>query len=224
MAENCPRCGKPTVQDAHFCIYCGSSLAGKKSDRQDWQSKREKVVGNGAHKRTRRWKVLLLAGALAAVGFLVISNLPKGGSPVISSQPVVTDGTSYARAPLPMVDAPSAVEGEYITVPLDAVREKKFIAFAYNGPSGTVPLLAYVSTEGKIVTAISMCEPCNSRRFHIRGNEIICNSCGTKWEIDTLEPISGSCGKYPPDAVPNVVVGNTIRIDKRIVATWQPRV
>jgi hypothetical protein len=224
MAKYCAKCGKTVAQEADFCNHCGTSLTGKKPARQDWQSKRERVVGTVAQKRTQMWKVLVVVGSLAAVGYLVISNLPKGGSPAISAQPVVTAGVSYPTAGLPMFDTPATVEGRNIVVPLDLIREKKFVAFAYSGPNGIVPLLAYVTGEGKIVTAISMCEPCKSRRFHIRGSEIVCNSCGTKWKLDTLEPISGSCGKYPPDVLPNVIVGNQIRIDKQIVAEWQPRV
>lgn len=224
MTTFCPKCGKSVVPEADFCNHCGASLTGKKPARQEWQSKREKVVGKGALKGRHRWKFLAIAGVLVTVGYLVISNLPKGGSPVINAQPPVTAGVSYPVADLPMFDTPSAVEGENIVVPLDLVREKKFVAFAYNGPNGMVPLLAYVSTKGKIVTAISMCEPCNSRRFHIRGNKIVCNSCGTTWELDSLEPLSGSCGKYPPDALPNMVVGKQIRIDKHSVENWRPRV
>lgn len=87
-----------------------------------------------------------------------------------------------------------------------------------------MPLLAYLSEEGRIITAISMCEPCNSTAFHINGNELICNSCGTTWELDNLDAISGSCGKYPPDPIPSRVVGNQIQISELSVANWQRRI
>jgi hypothetical protein len=123
-----------------------------------------------------------------------------------------------------MFDIPSRVEEGKIIIPLDVVKERKFVAFNYTTPTNVVPLLAYVSGEGKIVTAVSMCEPCNSKRFHMKGDKLICNSCGTTWEVDNLEAVSGSCGKYPPDALPNIVVGDQIQIDAQTVATWQRRV
>ena len=223
MANFCSKCGKPTLQDAEFCIHCGASLSGKKPIRKEWEDKREKVVGQ-THPPGKSWtKRLVVAGAVIAVVGLVYFNMPDKGNPIVKAQPEVVDPVQYAPADQQMFDTPSRVENGKIIVPLNLVKEKKFIAFTYRAPNAVVPLLAYVSSKGKIVTAVSMCEPCNSQRFHIGGEELICNACGTKWKIDTLEPISGSCGKYPPDALPNVVEGNEIRIDEQAVANWQRR-
>lgn len=69
-----------------------------------------------------------------------------------------------------------------------------------------------------------MCEPCNSTEFHIEGNNLICNSCGTTWNLNDLNAISGSCGRYPPDPIPSMVVGNEIQIDEYLVTNWKRRV
>jgi hypothetical protein len=224
MSNFCSHCGKPVVQNADFCTQCGGSLRGKKPARTEWQSKRGKVLDSRGVGGLGRWKIPVIVGILGAMSILVISNLPKSGNPVLRAQPVAAEGVSYPRVGQPMLNISAKIENGKIVIPLDIVREKKFVAFAYNGPKGAVPLLAYLSTEGRIVTAVSMCEPCNSQRFHISGNELICNSCGTKWKIDTLEPISGSCGKYPPDPIPSLVDGNEVRIDEQIVANWQRRI
>lgn len=223
MANFCSQCGKQTLQGAEFCIHCGASLSGKKPVRKEWEDKREKVVGP-TNPPGKSWtKRLVVAVAVIAVVGLVYINMPDNGNPAVKAQPEVVDPAQYAPAGQQMFDTPSRVENGKIIVPLNLVKEKKFIAFTYRAPGAVVPLLAYVSSKGKIVTAVSMCEPCNSQRFHIGGEELICNACGTKWKIETLEPISGSCGKYPPDALPNVVEGNEIRIDERAVANWQRR-
>jgi hypothetical protein len=151
-------------------------------------------------------------------------QLPKGGNPIIEAQPVLAAPAQYPMNGQTMFDIPSKVENGKIIIPFDILSEQKFLAFNYVTPINTVPLLAYISGEGKVVTAISLCEPCNSKRFHINGEEFVCNSCGTMWEVNNLEAISGACGKYPPDAVPNTVVGNEVQIDEATVAGWQRRI
>ncbi len=78
-----------------------------------------------------------------------------------------------------MVDVSPKVSNAKITLPLDLVRRKEFVAFRYTYGSRTVPLLAYIAPGGKLVTAVSLCEPCRSTRFHIVGDNIFCNTCGT---------------------------------------------
>jgi hypothetical protein len=108
-------------------------------------------------------------------------------------------------------------------LPLDVVKEKKFVKFDYAGSNYSTPLLAYLTEDGKAVTAISLCEPCDSKDFHIIGNSLICNSCGTTWDLNNLDAISGSCSKYPPDPIPSKVVGNEIQIDEYAVTSWVRR-
>jgi len=224
MANFCSQCGKPAIQDADFCTQCGASLTGKNHVRKDWKSKREKVMGTSAPSKKPWTKRLVIVGLIAvAVGWVYI-NMPGSGNATIKAQPVVAEPASYSPAGQQMIDTPARVENGKIIVPLDLVIEKKFVAFNYQSPYNVVPLLAYVSGEGKIVTAISMCEPCNSQRFHMKGEDIVCNSCGTTWKIDNLEPVNGSCSKYPPDAVANTVLGNEIQIDERLAAQWQRRI
>ena len=83
---------------------------------------------------------------------------------------------------------------------------------------------ALQTEDGKVITAISICEPCDSKSFHIKGSNLICNSCGTTWDLNNLDAISGSCGKYPPDPIQSRVVGNEIQIDEYLVTGWTRRV
>jgi len=224
MANFCSQCGKQAIQDADFCTQCGASLTGKNHVRKEWKSKREKVMGTSTPSKGNWTKRLVVVGMIAAAVGWIYVNMPESGNATIKAQPVVVAPAKYSPAGQQMTDTPSRVENGKIVVPLDLVKEKKFVAFNYQSPYNVVPLLAYVSGEGKIVTAISMCEPCNSERFHMKGDEIVCNSCGTTWKINDLEAVQGSCSKYPPDAVPNTVVGNEIRIDEQVVSQWQRRI
>ena len=224
MANFCSKCGKPLVQNADFCTNCGASLTGKSPARKEWENKRERVLSNRPASGGKKAKSVILVALAAGMAVAVLSSLPKSGNLVLRAQPVITEGASYPETGLQMFDIPSGVKNGKIIVPLDLVKARKLVAFSHQAGATVVPLLAYISGEGKVVTAISMCEPCNSQRFHIRGGELVCNSCGTRWKIDDLDPISGSCGKYPPDAIVNDVVGNEIRIDAQAVANWQRRI
>ncbi|MEO8168938.1 MAG: Fe-S-containing protein [bacterium] len=224
MNNFCSHCGKPIVTNAEFCTHCGASLTGKKPARKEWQDKREKVLRQG-NPRPKRWMKSATIAALFVAAFIwVYVNLPEGGNPIVRAQPVVAEPVKYSNAGQQMFDIPATIENGKIIVPLDLVKEKKFIAFNYESPDKTVPMLAYITTDGKIVTAVSMCEPCNSKRFHLSGEELVCNACGSTWKLKNLEALTGGCSKYPPDAVPNVVVGNQIQIDVQQVAQWQRRI
>lgn len=222
MPNFCSQCGKPLMTGADFCNGCGHSATGKAAARPDLHVKKEKVLGGGS--KRKRTAVGIVCAAILIVAVYAYSLLPAPGNKFLRAQPVVAPGARYPVTGQQMSDVPTKVADGKISVPLDLVLARKFVAFSYQDSRTSVPLLAYVSGEGKIVTAVSMCEPCNSQKFHIRGGELVCNSCGTKWKINTMEVISGSCGKYPPDVVPNTVAGNEILIDRETVATWQRRI
>jgi len=224
MAKFCSECGKAVEQNANFCIGCGAPLAGVTPAKPEWQAKRQKVLGGQLNSFTRNRKTWVILGAVALLGAWFFINLPASGNPIIMDSPVVTNPASYSLTGEWMNDVTVTVDKGSIVIPLNLVKEKKFVRFMYGNQDPGLPVLAYITNEGKVVTAISMCEPCNSTAFHIKGQDLICNSCGTTWNLNDLEAISGSCGRFPPDAVPNTVVGNEIRIDEQFVANWRRRV
>lgn len=225
MANFCSQCGKPLQADANFCTACGAPLGGSSHGRRDLKHKRERVLANQQGKSHATVQKLIGGSVVLLIGgWLFINNLPGKANPIIEAQPTVSSAPKYPKAPTQMFDLSAKVENGRITIPLDVVVQRKFVAFDYVGQTAEVPLLAYVSGEGKLVTGVSMCEPCNSRRFHIKGDELICNACGTTWELDNLSPISGACGRFPPDAIPSSVAGNEVQIDEASVASWRPRI
>ena len=123
-----------------------------------------------------------------------------------------------------MTDISVKVENGKISIPLDAVKEKKMVRFEYEGNGGKIPIVSYITPAGKVITAVSMCEPCRSTRFHIKDKSLFCNACNTEWNLETLKGIQGGCLNYPPDVIPSTLVQNQIQIDEKIVAQWKPRV
>ena len=118
---------------------------------------------------------------------------------------------------------PTVANGK-ISIPVEEVRKNKLVAFDFQSGGKKVPLTAWVAPSGAIKTAIRMCEPCNSTSFHIEGNQLVCNTCGTRWDLESEKGISGGCTNYPPEPLPSVVDGDNVIIDQGPVLTWKPRV
>ncbi len=122
-----------------------------------------------------------------------------------------------------MSKAEAIVGNGRVEVPLDVVKERKLIAFQYQTQGSRIPLLTYITPSGKVMTAVSACEPCNSSRFHIANNELVCDNCFTRWSLETLKGVSGGCIAYPPDILFHTVDGGKLMIKEVDVRNWKPR-
>jgi hypothetical protein len=206
---------------SQFCKKCGVKLTGSV-----FESKKEKVLGG--REGGRSWKFRSLAAVIVVVlaGF-AYWLIQRGDSPVntkVAEQPNVAQRVDYTGQTITMTDISAKVDQGKISIPIEAVLEKRMVRFEYEGNGDKIPLLSYVTQTGKVITAVSMCEPCRSTRFHIKNKTLVCNACGTEWNLETLKGIQGGCLNYPPDVLPSSIVNNQIQIDEKAVAQWKPRV
>jgi uncharacterized protein len=215
----CPKCQTKNQESSNFCKTCGVKITGSQ-----FQDKKEAVMdGKKTHFTLLTISMVVLALALGFVAYLIVSGGPvQDGS--ASAQPAVAANIDYAGQKISMADVQATVRNGKVSVPLDVVLEKRMLRFEHQVRGEAVPLLAYVTQNGKVVTAVSMCEPCRSTRFHIEGKTLVCNACGTRWSLDTLKGISGGCLNYPPDVIPSAVENGVIQIDQKSVEQWKPRV
>ena len=116
------------------------------------------------------------------------------------------------------------VNGKAQVTTLNIVKEKKFIKTEYKANGKTVPLTAFIQPNGKVMVAVSFCEPCKGDSFHISDNHIICDTCGTTWDLQTLKGISGGCQTYPPQALTYSLNGDNLEIPQAVLDAWSPRV
>lgn len=221
MSNNnfCPQCGQKLIDAAAYCPGCGNKV------KSNNVTKKERVINSKAN-LNRIWIYIGLI-TVVIVGALIFfrNNDPSKELSVINKQPIVSDKVIYSTERLDHSITLAFEKDNKIILPLDLVKEKKFVRFQIaGGNTNALPIVAYLTEDGKVVTAISMCEPCNSTEFHIQGSDLICNSCGTTWNLNDLKAISGSCGKYPPDPLPSIVVGGEIQIDKALIENWKRRV
>ncbi len=127
----------------------------------------------------------------------------------------------FATVPMTRIEA-TAGKG-LVEVPLDLVKQNKLVSFEYKRLDGPIPLLAYLAPSGKIVTAIGLSEPCNSKSFHIEGNEIVCNLCLTRWNLETLEAGKGDCPEYPPEMLIHTIHDGRLILREFDLQYWKPR-
>ena len=180
----------------------------------------------GEKKRKHLWVPISLAAVavvIVVVGYLVLEGNTES-NPKVSSQPKVSEKIDYSGQTIRMTDIQVKVENGKISIPLNVVKEKKMVRFDYKGNGTIVPLLSYITGSGRVVTAVSMCEPCRSTRFHINDKKLVCNACGTEWNLETFKGIQGGCLNYPPDVIPSTIVKDLIQIDEKTVTQWRPRV
>jgi hypothetical protein len=222
----CSSCGSALKEGTQFCSSCGKPV---RSGAPESVPIRPSVVASPPAKRemTRRARIVYAGLTLLLFSlllFMFVRHLPGGAHPVIAAQPEVEMGSNKPDQVLKPEPIVVEVEDGKISFPLALVLEKRMVGFEYRHAGETLPLIAYITGDGKLVTAVAICEPCNSHTFRIEGSELACGNCETRWKLNNLEGIQGSCQKYPPAPVPSVVVGRNVQIDERLLQNWKLRI
>ena len=174
---------------------------------------------------------LFFLGVIVAVGVWQFS--PKGStsqspSPPPPQQPYPTYATGVFYNNPTITDS-----GTKIQLPHTFIKDKKIVFIdaalsssrsdlQYQGRTiplnlyrggNYLPLIALYTPLGNTKVGIRTCEPCGSFSMHIgEGKYLICDACGTKWNLETFNGVSGGCPEYPPPQLP-VTIGNNIEID-----------
>ncbi|MBP1760230.1 MAG: putative rane protein [Firmicutes bacterium] len=157
--------------------------------------------------------------------YFIVSNNNKPDTSVSAAADIGQKMSYSSDNKLQQTKVESKVEnGKAIVTTLSAVKEKKFIWTEYKANGKRIPLTAFVQPDGKVMVAVSFCEPCKGETFHITGNQIVCNVCGTTWDLQTLKGLRGGCQDYPPEALNYSLNGDNLEIPQTVLDAWKPRV
>jgi hypothetical protein len=205
----CATCGTSLDGSPQFCPTCGSPASPKPEQRQ----------ARPVTSRTGRilFAVLLVFGLAFFVAYIIPST-----HPVIGDQPVVAEAADYGPIPVGMVTVPYKLDGDDFVFSLDSLKQHRLIRFDYTGGKTPRSVMAYVGTDGRLVTAISLSEHCGSTEFTIQDNQIHCARCPSRWDMMTMEAYA-CCGQYYPDPIPSRVTGNEVRVSRSVVEEWAGR-
>ncbi len=221
----CPNCGNKLESNIKFCNECGTKVSGSIDPKstENIEEKRTIVETDNQSSSKFIFNIIIALIFAGSIFYYFASNKTKEEE-IIDNQPQVIGSMEYPSSRFDMQPADYTIEGDYLVLSLSEVLDKKFVRFVYKNQLREIPMLAYINEDGNLVTSISMCEPCNSTTFHIKSDELVCNSCGSTWELNTLREVSGSCGKYPPDPIPSTIKGDKIFISLKNVESWRRRV
>ena len=212
----------------------GHQPAGRSADRLDnLEMKRQRFEESG---RFPLRKVVLIVTAIAVVSFVGMAGYSKmqAGKQASSGVEVSDVQSAGSGGNLTMTPIEIKVSGDKATFPLAEVQAKKLVGLKYQRQTpfsgewqqltgGALPLIAYIAPSGNLVVASSFCEPCRSNSFHIEGEDLVCDACGTRWDLSTLEGKSGGCTAYPPDPLTVENVNGTITVNTADLEAWAPR-
>ncbi|KJR46451.1 putative membrane protein [Desulfosporosinus sp. I2] len=167
----------------------------------------------------------LLAVIIMTASYFLFANNDSTSSSVKAAVDIGQKINYSPNDKLQQTVVESKVEnGKAIVATLSTVKEKKFIWTEYKANGKRIPLTAFIQPDGKVMVAVSYCEPCKGETFHITGNQIVCNVCGTTWDLQTLKGLSGGCQSYPPDALTYSLNGDNLEIPQTVLDAWAPRV
>ena len=167
----------------------------------------------------------LLAVIIMTASYFLFANNDSTSSSVKAAVDIGQKINYSPNDKLQQTVVQSKVEnGKAIVATLSTVKDKKFIWTEYKANGKRIPLTAFIQPDGKVMVAVSYCEPCKGETFHITGNQIVCNVCGTTWDLQRLKGLSGGCQSYPPDALTYSLNGDNLEIPQTVLDAWAPRV
>jgi hypothetical protein len=221
----CSKCGKTLNDGDKYCTGCGVPIVMEAVPLTRTQV--PSVASTVRRTFSRKAKLIYSLVALAFLGIFTsvfLSELPGKANPIIAGQPDIAMAATFIGVNLKAQPIDVRIRNGKVSFPLPVLLEKKMVQFDYPTGSTSLPLMAFISPEGKLVTAVRLCEPCNSHSFVIESDEMVCGTCGTRWKLRNLEGVQGSCQKYPPDPIPSEIVGNEIQIDEQVLKNWKMRI
>lgn len=212
--KRCEHCGSEVGLEATFCPSCGSAIVNKDMAR---------ATRSGTNRRTKWIVVGLLTVTFVLLFSTYLRVLFREYHPVIEQQPEIVVPIQYGletKTPSKLIEA--SIKDQWIVIPVQQLRDYKIVRF--HDPAGiqAIPILAYLTPEGKIVTAMSLSENCQSKDFYLQGHNIHCANCPSYWNMSSLEAYA-CCQRFYPDPIPSTLVNDEIRIEASVVRGWQPR-
>jgi hypothetical protein len=208
----CSQCGNNLSDNAVVCVQCGNIIKSNTSS--------QPLSGN-----QRKIKfvsiVIVIAVLISGIGYFA-ETIGRSYHPIIADQPSVGFEVKAISDKVMSTKINAVIDDNDIVFPLDIVTNNRIVRL--DDPEGkqTVPILAYVTPHGKVVTAMSISESCRSNDFYLEGNTIHCANCPSYWNMESLEAYA-CCQKYYPDPIPSKIINGQIHIDKNIVQSWRTR-
>ncbi len=103
--------------------------------------------------------------------------------------------------------------------------------FPYQAGDVTMEVVAVKASDGTIRTAFNTCQVCydSGKGYYVQeGNELVCQNCGNKFQIDQVEVVKGGCNPVPifkqdktDDGQNLVIAENYLNQNKGLFGRWK---
>jgi nitrite reductase/ring-hydroxylating ferredoxin subunit len=110
------------------------------------------------------------------------------------------------------------VDGDKVTVAASDVQNSQNTRFPLLTPAGNEYFMVYKLGDSVYARA-SVCPPCRSTSFTLKGETLVCDRCGTVFNAKTGAGIQGACVNYPKASVPYTVADGKIAMNMSDLAT-----
>lgn len=169
---------------------------------------------------------IIISASILIIFFIALGCSPQAPGPITQKPPETTEATAVTvpppttAAPVPMpqkqpsgpikgtwIDA--SVDGDAVSIPVNAIYDAWDTHFKIQDSNRTLTFMAYLWNNNIYVRA-NVCPPCRSIGFSLKGDILVCDTCGTTFQAKTGAGIKGACVAYPKASVQYKTVDNNI--------------
>ncbi|MDA0986313.1 MAG: Fe-S-containing protein [Bacteroidetes bacterium] len=154
--------------------------------------------------------------------YIFYSTAFRDFHPTIDKQPSLEYPSAHPSSKIYPKIIKALNNNSTISISLEEIRQNTIVKYFYPDSIFKLPIIAYLTPRGKIVTAISISESCTSQDFYLEGNNIYCSNCPSYWNMESLEAYS-CCQRYYPDPIESKLIDGEIIISKTELRDWQKR-
>ena len=110
------------------------------------------------------------------------------------------------------------VSGDSVLLPMATVQQDTIVHFWVTTPDGKESFMAY-QYGGTTYVRADICVPCRSINFSLKGDILVCDSCGTTFSATSGKGVSGACKAYPKAEVKWQNAGGNLMVSAGDLAT-----
>ncbi len=213
---------KPETENRKPVTQSGMSSQFKQIDEKIGATKNPAPETQNSSTTAKKVIIGIFAAVIGILLLLVFQFITYEEHSIIAQQPVVSEPVHYTGESLGMTEVEATQHNGYFILSLNEIKQNRFVRAWYDAPTTEIPVVAYISPKGRLVTAIGITEPCGNSDYTIVDNHIHCSNCTGEWDMNSMTAF-GSCPKYNPDPIPSKVDGDEVLIAVNDLNGWNRR-
>ncbi len=108
-----------------------------------------------------------------------------------------------------------------VSIPVSEIRSSKMTHFTIGTSTGDMAFMAYELGE-KTYVRPSVCPPCRSVSFSLKGSTLVCDTCATSFDAITGKGTKGACINFPKSQISYEMNSDFVVMDKEeLVKAYQ---